>query len=283
VQPLVSQPPIKNRFRDKYSFANINLLGRCNADCYFCLGKDIKTELADQNQLQVPYSQWQNFERFLMVCEGCGVKKLYITGQTADGLQYKYLDELVDYLQNKGFVVGVRTNGYLALNKMATIRKMKDEIGYSIHTLNTITNKIIMGVEKIPDWDKIIPLSGDNVRIAIVLNRYNINEFDDIVKYVSKFSNVKYIQVRRISTDTRLDELSEDIQLFEKFFNAFHEGKKEVGKFCLAPSYELYGKQISFWRTIETSCNSLNYFTDGTCSDEYFVVEGYLKYCRRSG
>lgn len=32
---------IKNRKRDKYTFANINLLGKCNADCYFCLGKDI--------------------------------------------------------------------------------------------------------------------------------------------------------------------------------------------------------------------------------------------------
>jgi len=25
----------KNRNRDPYSFANINLLGRCNVDCFF--------------------------------------------------------------------------------------------------------------------------------------------------------------------------------------------------------------------------------------------------------
>lgn len=31
------------------------------------------------------------------------------------------------------------------------------------------------------------------------------------------------------------------------------------------------------WRTVETSVNSINYFTDGTISDEYFIVEGYLK------
>ena len=36
---------IKNRNRQVPTFANINLLGKCNADCYFCLGKDIKSEV----------------------------------------------------------------------------------------------------------------------------------------------------------------------------------------------------------------------------------------------
>jgi hypothetical protein len=31
------------------------------------------------------------------------------------------------------------------------------------------------------------------------------------------------------------------------------------------------------WRTVGTSVNSLNYFTDGTLSGEYFVIEGYSK------
>jgi hypothetical protein len=37
----------KNLSKDKkYSFANINLIGRCNEGCYFCLGKDIESELS---------------------------------------------------------------------------------------------------------------------------------------------------------------------------------------------------------------------------------------------
>ena len=31
----------KNRNREKPVFANINLQGPCNYQCYFCLGKDI--------------------------------------------------------------------------------------------------------------------------------------------------------------------------------------------------------------------------------------------------
>lgn len=269
----------KNRKRENFTFANINLLGKCNANCYFCLGKDISKELEGKNQLNEHFSYWKNFERFLAMCKQEGIKKLYLTGQTADGLQYKYLPEIIDYLQGKGFSVGVRTNGLLAMSKMFCIQKMQDEIAYSIHTLKPEINQKIMGVSRIPDWDYIIPASGDNVRISIVLCRYNINEFDDLIRYISKFDNVRYIQVRRISTDTRYELLKEDITLYEDFYNKFAKEHKadRIEDFYLAQRYILYGKEINFWRTIETSINSLNYFTDGTCSDEYFVVEGYLK------
>ena len=270
----------KNRTREHFTFANINLLGTCNANCYFCLGKDITEELKGKNQLQTHFSEWKNFDKFIQTCKEEGVTKLYLTGQTADGLQYKYLEEIINYLQDEGFTVGVRTNGLLALNKMDAIRLMKDEIAYSIHSLKPEVNKKIMGFNFVPDWDKIIPMSGDNVRISIVLCRYNVDEFDDLIKYISKFPNVRYIQVRRISTDTRYDLLKEDIDLYENFYDKFAEEHKEdrISDFYLAQRYMLYGKEVNFWRTVETSVNSLNYFTDGTCSDEYFIVEGYLKY-----
>lgn len=269
----------KNRKREKFSFANINLLGACNANCYFCLGKDIAKELKGKNQLDTHFSEWKNFDKFIEMCKQEDIKKLYLTGQTADGLQYRYLREIIDYLQENGFVVGVRTNGRLALQKMECINAMKDEIAYSIHTLKPEVNEKIMGFRTIPDWDKIIPLSGDNVRISIVLCRYNIDEFDELIRYISKFDNVRYIQVRRISTDTRFDLLKEDIELYEQFYQKFanEHTKDRISDFYLAQRYMIYGKEVNFWRTVETSVNSLNYFTDGTCSDEYFIVEGYLK------
>lgn len=270
----------KNRNREKYTFANINSLGTCNANCYFCLGKDISEELSGKNQLNIHFSKWNNFEKFLSQCEAEGVKKLYLTGQTADGLQYNYLEEIIDYLQNRGFLVGVRTNGYLAEKKIDAINKMKDEIAYSIHTLKPEVNKIIMGKSYLPNWDRIIPMSGDNVRISIVLNRYNVNEFDDLIKYISKFDNVKYIQVRRISTDTRYELLEKDIKLYEEFYKQIEEkySDNKIDDFYCAQRYMIEDKEVNFWRTVETSVNSLNYFTDGVCSNEYFIVEGYLKY-----
>lgn len=268
----------KNRDREDYSFANINLLGKCNADCYFCLGKDIKSELAGKNQLDSMFYELPNLPQFVRLCEEKGIQKIYITGQTADGLQFKDLSRLVEGLQWSGFDVGVRTNGYLAVAKMDIIQKMTGGIGYSIHTLKPEVNKLIMGTTRIPNWDYIIPASGPNVRVSIVINRLNVNEVESIVKYLSQFPNVRYIQLRRISTDTRFEELKEDIELYEKFYEDFRKIHGEpYGEFFLAQQYKWYGKEVNFWRTVETSCNSLNYFTDGTISDEYFIVEGYLK------
>jgi MoaA/NifB/PqqE/SkfB family radical SAM enzyme len=267
----------KNRNRNPFTFANINLLGKCNVNCYFCLGKDIEQTLAGKNQLNIHFQKWKNFGLFLSQCEQNDIKKLYITGQTADGLQYRYLDELVDYLQNDGFIVGLRTNGYLAGAKMNTIQKMKGEIGYSIHSLKPDINYKIMHTRRIPYWDKIIPASGENVRIAIVLNRYNVSEIYDLIVFASSFPNVRYVQIRRISTDIRLNLLQEDIDLFEEFYADFSHNYNQVGEFCKAQTFNVYGKEVVFWRTVETNCNSLNYFTDGTYSDEYFIIEGYLK------
>jgi hypothetical protein len=86
--------------------------------------------------------------------------------------------------------------------------------------------------------------------------------------------------MRRISTDTRLEQLTVDIQLFEIFYQNFIQDNagNALPDLYGAQRFQLYGKEIVFWRTVETSVNSLNYFTDGTCSDEYFIVEGYLKH-----
>jgi molybdenum cofactor biosynthesis enzyme MoaA len=269
---------IKNRDRGEYTFANINLLGKCNANCYFCLGKDIQEELAGKHQLGVPFKEWLNFDAFLETCKSKGITKLYLTGQTADGLQYDYLSELVSNLQADGFEVGVRTNGYLAVQKMQDIQAMNGEIGYSIHSLVPETNKKIMGRRDIPDWGNIIPASGDNVRVSIVLNRYNVSEVFDLIEYVSKFPNVRYVQVRRISTDTRYELLREDVELYEKFYSEQIASSFPLTRlFYGAECYSIFGKEVTFWRTVETSANSLNYFTDGTISDEYFIVEGYLR------
>ena len=108
----------KNRQRDPYSFANINLLGRCNVDCFFCLGKDIKEELSPHNQLNTHFSKWKNFWTFLEKCRTERVGKLYITGQNTDSLLYEYLDELIDHLHSLEFKIGLRTNGYKALESI---------------------------------------------------------------------------------------------------------------------------------------------------------------------
>lgn len=274
---------IKRRDRAEYSFANINLLGKCNAKCFFCLGEDIPELLHKHNQTKVHFSEWKNFEYFLEQCRSHNIKKLYITGQNTDSLMYKYINELVHFLKVDGFTVGLRTNGYLAEKNLSVINKCENSVGYSIHSLDPDINFKIMGRKDFPNWNEIIPAT-KNPRIAIVVNRYNVYEFFSILQYLSKFKNIKYIQARRISTDTRHDQFKEDIACYEKLFDHVEKyyPHRFIGEFYHAQQYNLFGMQVNFWRTVQTSVNSMNYFTDGTVSDNYFVVEGYLNNYKRA-
>ena len=153
----------KLREREAPTFANINLLGPCNVDCYFCLGKDIDEVWKYQNQTKVHWSEWENFTEFLQLCKDAGIKNLYVTGQNTDALIYKHLDELIDFLQNiKGFDVGIRTNGYLAHRKLETANKCRRSVGYSIHTLDPDVNWTIMRRKDIPDWEHLLTQSRIN-------------------------------------------------------------------------------------------------------------------------
>lgn len=268
----------KNRNREKYTFANINLLGKCNANCYFCLGKDIPELLNKHNQIHTHFSEWKNFNKFLSVCKSEGIEKLYLTGQNTDALCYDYFPELVDCLQTIGFKIGIRTNGYNIEKHLDTIRKLNDEVGLSIHTLDSETNRKIMGRPDILDWNTLIPKiksETNTVRVAIVINRYNKDQVIDLIQYLAKFPEIQYIQARRISTDTREDQLLEDVKIYEDIYNDVISKYEIYDTFYNAQRVKMFDKEVCWWRTVETSANSINYFTDGTISGNYFVVEGY--------
>ena len=268
---------VKNRSREAPTFANINLLGKCNADCFFCLGKDIEEELHGYDHRDISPWRLPNFIKFLKLCLDNEIDKLYITGQNVDSLQYNYLSMLIDILHRANFKVGLRTNGVLALKKMNIINKCELSTGYSIHSLNPTTLETIWGKTPMPDWERILTETKTS-RIAIVVTEQTEDEFLSIVKYAAKFPNVKYIQARRISTDTRYDELKPHIEAYERVFELVNDICVRKEDFHLAQVYTMWGKDVLFWRTVETSVNSFNYFTDGTVSDEYFIVEGYMKH-----
>jgi len=276
----------KNRQRDDYSFANVNLLGKCNVRCFFCLGEDIPHLLCQHNQLNTHYNDWKNWQKFLGQCRQKGIKKIYITGQNTDSLLYQHLSELIDHLHIEGFEVGIRTNGYL-LDKQENIEianACECSTGISIHSLDPVTNRMIMGRADIPDWDYIIPKI-KRPRISVVLNRCNEFEFFDLLKFFSRYAaSIRYVQVRRVSTDTRKKELAPDIAAYERVYTQVSRIFPRSRRFVTdAEEYQIYGLPVVFWRTVKTSVNSVNYFTDGTISDNYFVVEGYLNNYLKEG
>jgi hypothetical protein len=209
------------------------------------------------------------------------VSKLYVTGQNTDSLQYVHLQELIDFLHRQRFQVGLRTNGYLASKRLAVINSTDLSVGYSIHSIIPATTRAILGRSDIPDWDMLLTET-ERPRVQIVVNRYNKTEFWPLLEHIASFPKVRYVQVRRVCSDTREPELTPDIEAHDRLHDEVRQLyplKKII--YGSAEVYNIYGKEVVFWRTVKTTANSLNYFTDGTVSDQYFIVEGYQKYCGR--
>jgi molybdenum cofactor biosynthesis enzyme MoaA len=268
----------KNYERSDYSFANINLLGKCNLDCLFCLGKDLENEFSKHNQLNTPITKLKNLDGFLRLCVEKKVENIYITGQNTDPLLYLHLGKLIDYLQEDWkFKVGLRTNALLAKQKIDVINKCKEEVGYTLLTLNSETMKKITNRSFIPNFAYLFKNTKPPQRVATVFTKYNAEEIFDLIKFVSNYPQVRYFQIRRISTETRYESLKEHIELFDKFLLDVKSKFEQVGSFELAPKFKIYGVETLFWKTVETSINSLNYFSNGVVSDEYFIIEGYKK------
>lgn len=270
----------KNRNRNQYTFANINLLGKCNFDCRWCLGKDLP-EFYQYNQLHDHFSEWKNFDRFLEDVKEAGIQQIYITGQNTDSLCYDYLEELMDHLKNSGFYVGLRTNGYLGLKKIEAINAattcLGDAVSFTVLTLNPSTHKKIVGHSRIPNWKELFESVTSKMRVAIVIDRFNVHEFNDLIKFLSQFKDkIEYVQVRRISTDTRYDQFKIDIQKYENLYRSVKKNFPLVNEYESAESFNIHGIECSFWRTVKTTANSFNYYTNGVISKEYFIIEGYI-------
>lgn len=269
----------KVRNRSDYSFANINLLGSCNVDCYFCLGLDLGKQFNKFEHTKTHFLEWANWDAFIEECRAKNIKQIYLTGQNTDALMYSYIGELIEWLTERGFYIGCRTNGLLAKKKMDLINRMTtcngDAVSYSVHTIRPETNQKIMRINFVPDWDWIFKNTTAKFRAAIVVNRFNRDEFFDVIEFLSHYENIEYIQARRICTDNRYDALEEDMRIFEELEKMVAFNYRCVSEFETAKTYEIFGKKVNFWRTVKTTVNSINYFTDGTLSDNYFVIEGY--------
>lgn len=275
----------KNTEREAYSFANINLMGRCNCDCFYCLGKDLP-DRKESRSLATHFNDWIGFREFLDHCTELGITKLYLTGLDTDPLLYPHLEEIIPRLQLADrFTVGLRTNGFALYGPkhiplMRCVNECRDEVGYSITSLTPAVQKMICGVSAIPDWDAIIKDTRAPCRVSIVVNRCNQHEVLGIVRQLAPLfpRYLRYIQLRRVSTDHRIELLQPDINAYEQLYTYMHHAFERTDRLWGdADVFNVSGIPVVCWRTVKTTVNSINYFTDGTSSDSYFIIEGYQR------
>lgn len=260
----------KNREKGTPRFANINFVGRCNAHCFFCIGNEANDKI--NCFFDKHFKDFENLEDFLEECKKNEIYKLYLTGLDSEPTLYPYLKEFVEYLKNKGFTVGLRTNGLRSVDY--TI--FNDEISVSIHSLNEETNKRI-GINTLNFEILRERLKGTNHRYSIVVNRYNVNEIENLIYILSEDKEASYIQIRQICTDNLDCVYEEDNKAFEKIERYITDkySNQFLTIFDGCKVYKINGVNVCIWKPMSNETNSWNYFIDGKISKSYFVLESY--------
>lgn len=225
------------------SFGTINLIGKCNLNCFYCKGNSIDNKI---NHLTTHFREWKNFCTFIRQLKERNISNVYIKGINTDPSLYAFLDPLIVYLVNNNFYIGIKTSGYVDITHLFWF--MNGEVTYTINTLDRMTNYKLSGTYTIPNWNYIITNSGKKVNVSIVVNRYNVNEVKDIINYLYQFDNINEIQINSVPNRK---EFQEDINCYNIVYN------------------EVKGMDKVVFKQLNSVCD---YYTDGTIENEELKV-----------
>jgi molybdenum cofactor biosynthesis enzyme MoaA len=268
-------------------YCNINIIGPCNYGCYYCIGKELNEQVCGVNHLSVHWNNWPNFDRFLDTIQADGVEQVFLTGLNTDPLLYQYPDSLVEHLQGRGLYVGLRTNGLLAYPHRALINRCTAPEGgvavaYSMtNPIDPIYHKRITRTEAAPDWGQIFQMTKVPYRVGLVLSEYNARHFWDILGMIQAKGSPAYVVVCKVSAIERTFQADWDAfdtllsQIRKKHYPVEEYGGSET--FLLRHYENLPPVRVNFWEKSTSERRSWNYYTDGVFSDEYMIIEGYLK------
>lgn len=252
-------------------YGEILFVGQCNFKCFYCLGHEMH-ESTKYNTLNTHFQNWPNFNKWLDDLHNTNVKKIYLSSTNSEPLLYEYLSELIDYLQDMRFDVGIRTNGSL---DTSVCSKCKEEVSLSLQSLNPNTFQKITNVPLSFDFLKnLSKIKSDNMRVSIVVNRYNYKEIFDILDQLKDY-NLRYVQLRQCYKYYETD-IQPDIDAFNYVLNEL-KAFPIKGNFNESIIYDVYGLSVSVWETVfkKESISSSNYWTNGVITNNNLLVEGY--------
>lgn len=246
----------------KIDYAEILILGKCPCKCFYCLGHEMK-KAAGYDHMGQHFSYWPFFQQFIHLCECEHIEKIYVSSVNTDPFVYKYINELIAYLNEHFRYVGIRGNAAsLTPDVYPALDACTEEISISLNATDELLSKTIAGekakyekynlqffLEREAEFGETIKSqagrqdSKRSVRVAIVVNRYNVMQIPQMLDFLASYNAgrevVSYVQLRRVYkyfTGSRFNGgfdddwvaykiLKEHFERTVPFDSSFHESK----------------------------------------------------------
>lgn len=210
--------------------------------------------------LRTHFSEWDGFYEWIDELKQDGITKIYLSSTNTEPTLYKYLDELVDLLQEThGFKVGIRSNAST----------------FTAETFTQITGKPLrFDVFKTLD---LFRQANKTIRCTIVVNQYNFKEVISMLETLSTYTDViEYVQLRKFYKYDIKDLADEEVDAWnyvKEKITAFDL----VGNYYESPIYAVNNLSVSLWETVfsENSIRPNNYWVNGVKTKKTLLVEGY--------
>ena len=263
-------------------YGELYFIGPCNFNCYYCVGREMYLLQKDTtNLLKTHFDEWDGFHEWIQDLHEENIEVIYLSSTNTEPTLYKYLGELITFLQDThGFRVGIRSNAS-TINKrnIQHLVDLQEEVSLSLQSFNPDTFTKITGTPMRFDiFETLEKFQAHNkhVRLTIVINQYNYKEIPDMLRQLAPYKDiVDYVQLRKFYKYH--DSIDPAEQSAWDYVHAFITNQPQVGNYYESPIYNLDGLHVSLWQTVfkPESVHSNNYWVNGIRTKKNLLVEGY--------
>lgn len=204
-----AHPCVCGRFlnfcEEKLMNTELYLTDSCNMKCSFCGSWN---QNGVSNDLHI-----DTIKEYIDTIHRNGYRYLSLSG--GEPFLYKHLYEVIDYANQKGFLINVTTNGLLIDKEYIAFVKNKNVITrVSLHTLHKENYRRLTGVDVLDSVQTSVGLLKDSCSmfgIGMTVSDYNINEVYSLAEYAASnnASYIRYTPVYRVYKGTEFNTNSE--------------------------------------------------------------------------
>lgn len=237
-----------------------NITNKCNENCQFCYRK-----ITNDNTLEENIKIFDNINNVK-------INKITIAG--GEPLLYKDIFPLVDYIKNKNpnIILSITTNGKIIdENLIEDILTRFDWITFSIDSSIDNTNKTIgRGIEHL---NKVLSLLDKfnnkiNIKINTVVNKYNINNLNEIYNIILKYNIARWKLFRFYPA--RKDNAT------KKLFKITDEESKQIESWIKNLNKTNKNIKIQYNDYDEIATSYFSIYSDGSIENKLNQVVGNL-------